>query len=241
MKNIKYLHFGERCHTLVIINMLLNINIKTLFQLGIFPFNAIVNILEDEKFNDIINVDYLLYDGNKVDYLKEDKLKNYCHGNNLLVHTKYHGLRLLHDYGVENNVIINHNFIQEQHLVKRNNFYEYINSGDFLCFITILYESNLSCLEYEKMYNVLTTKYGLKDFVIVIFTNDSEGIPNNIPKCFEIIILDDEYRDDIICSDEYRIKLYKTMWEKFVNVMNKYGYEHKCFEDQFDINRMPRL
>ena len=39
--------------------MILNINIKTLFQLGIYPFNTIVKILKDEKLNDIMNIEYL--------------------------------------------------------------------------------------------------------------------------------------------------------------------------------------
>lgn len=241
MKNIKYLHFGERCHPIVIINMLLNINTKTLFQLGVYPFNAIVQILEEEKFDDIMNVDYLLCNDKKLEYLQDDLINKYCHQETICKHTKYNGVLLVHDYGAENNVIVNYNFIQKSHNLKQKNFYEYIKSGDFLCFITILFDSNLSCLEYEKMSDVLTNKYGIKDFCIIIFTNDKQQIPDNIPKCFEIIILDNEYRDDINRPTEYRINLYKDMWEKLRVVMNKYGYSHQCFEEMFDINRMPQL
>jgi len=60
-------------------------------------------------------------------------------------------------------------------------------------------------------------------------------------KCFEIIVLEDEYKDDIWRSKEYRVALYKDMWEKFRCVMNKYDFYHSSFEEMFDINRMPIL
>ena len=252
MTSIRYLHFGERCHPLLIINMMLNINIKTLFQLGVYPFNTIVKILEDETFDDIINPQYLrlmnmLPDGsfeikyNQVKFLENDKINNYCHNNTNISNIKYDKLMLVHDYGCEEDTIINYNFIQKSHKLKQANFYEYIHSGDFLCFITILFDSTLADLEYEKMSNLLSQKYAVKDFVIVIFTNDKNPIPENLPKCFEIIVLDDEYRDDIWRSTEYRVALYKDMWEKFRCVMKKYDFDHASFEEQFDINRMPLL
>lgn len=240
-KNIKYLHFGERCHPYLIINMLLKIDNKTLFQLGIYPFNTIVKILEDEKFDDIMNVDYLTCNDKKLTFLEIDKINKYCHQQTFCHNTKYPGVVLVHDYGSEDNVIINYNFIQQEHKLKQQQFYEYINSGDFLCFITFLFESNLKSLEYENMSNVLINKYGVKDFVIVIFTNDKQQIPPNLPKCFEVIILDDEYRDDVDRSTEYRINLYKDMWDKFRVVMKKHGYTYEAFEEYFDINRIVKI
>jgi hypothetical protein len=239
-KNIRYLHFGERCHPFIIINMILGINVKTLFQLGIYPFNILIQILHDETFDDIINPQYLKSENyNKLKYLDVDILNNYCHNNTILCNTKYDGLKLVHDYDCENDTIINYNFIQNSHKLKQKNFYEYIQSGDFLCFITFLFESNLKDLQYEKMSNVLFEKYGVKDFIIIIFTNDTNPIPENIPKCYEIIILNDEYRDDIHRSDEYRTTIYKEIWEKFRCVMKKYDIEHALFEEIFDINKMP--
>lgn len=107
MKNIRYLHFGERCHPILIINMLLKINIKTLFQLGIYPFNTICSILEDETFDDIMNIEYLqamnpnnsselIYEN--VKFLEVDKVNNYCHINTIISNKKYKNLLLVHDY-----------------------------------------------------------------------------------------------------------------------------------------------
>ena len=135
-KNIRYIHFGERCHPLIIINMMLKINIKTLFQLGIFPFNTIVNILEDGIFDDIMNPQYLrlMHDehGNiKYNNLKVhqvDKLNNYCHSNTIISNSKYDKLLLVHDYGCEEDTIINYNFIQNSHKLKQQNFYENIQN-----------------------------------------------------------------------------------------------------------------
>jgi hypothetical protein len=88
---------------------------------------------------------------------------------------------------------------------------------------------------------LLSEKYNIKDFVIVLFTNDKNPISMNIPNCYEIIVLDVVFFDDIWRSTEYRINLYKEMWEKFCTVMAKYGYEYKSFEEQFGLNRMPTL
>jgi len=190
-KDIRYVDFGERCHPLIIINMMLNINTKTLFQLGIYPFNTIVKILEDGTFDDSMNPQYLRLNHdehgnikyNNLKVLELDKLNNYCHSNTIISNSKYDGLMLVHDYGCEEDTIINYNFIQNSHKLKQQNFYENIHSGDFLCFITILFDSNLSVLEYERMSNVLSQKYGVNNFVIVIFTND-KNIPENLPKMF---------------------------------------------------------
>jgi len=238
-RNIRYLHFGERCQPYIIINLILNINVKTLFQLGIYPFNTIVQILEDETFDDIMDIKYLKNEKyNEIKYLEVDKLDNYCHNNTILNNKKYNGLALLHDYGCEEDTIINYNFIQKSHKLKQSNFYEYINSGDFLCFITFLFDSTLSELEYEKMNNLLSEKYGIKDFVILIFTNDKNPISSNLPKCFEIIMINGNYGEDHIMCIEERINLYKDIWDKFRYVMKKYDFDHSSLEELFDINRI---
>jgi hypothetical protein len=218
--------------------MILNIKTKTLFQLGKYPFNTIIQILEDEKFEDVINPEYLLFNGNKLNYLEEDKLDNFCHNNTIIDSTKYLGLGLVHDYAIEDNTIINYNFIQKIHKLKQENFYEYIKSDNFLCFVTFLFDTNKMDLQYEKMKNILSEKYNIKDFVIVIFTDDKTPILFDIPKCYEIITID-EYKDDFARPTDYRINLYKDIWEKFSCVLKKYGYNYETFEELFDITRMP--
>jgi hypothetical protein len=185
------------------------------------------------------NSSEILYEN--VKYLEIDKVNKYCHKNTILSNKKYKNLLLVHDYGLEEDTIVNYNFVQKSHKLKQKNFYEYIHSGQFLCFITILFESNLGNIEYERMSNVLKNKYGLTDFIIVIFTNDKTEIPSNIPECYEFVILENEYRDDVHRSDDYRINLYKDMWNKFTDVMKKYGYKYASFDEQFDINLMPKL
>lgn len=238
MKNIRFLHFGERCHPIVIINMLLGINTKTLFQLGIYPFNTILEILKDEKFDDILNLDYLKCNDKNLSFLPVDKIERYCHQETICNHTKYDGVILVHDYGAEDNIIVNYNFVNKYHKIKQRNFYEYINSGDFLCFITVLFSTSLESLKYEEMSKVLSEKYKVKDFIIIIFTNEKYKIPENLPKCYEIIILKDEYRDDVHRSIEYRINLYCDMWEKTRDVLKKYGFQYPSFENIFDVSKL---
>jgi hypothetical protein len=74
-KDIRYVDFGERCHPLIIINMMLNINTKTLFQLGIYPFNTIVKILEDGTFDDSMNPQYLRLNHDEHGNIKYNNLK----------------------------------------------------------------------------------------------------------------------------------------------------------------------
>lgn len=242
-KEIEFLHFGERCGPYIIINLMLKNNKKTLFQLGVYPFNTIVNILEDEKFDDIINLEYIRYNGNKVDFLEIDKKKAYSHCS-AFTNIKYEGLQLQHDYELEENTIINYNFINESHNIKKTNFYNSIKNNNFLCFICLLFSTNILDLEFEKMVYILKHKYSIESFIITIFTNDKDGIsklPSNLPKEYEIIFVENDYRIDIYESDEYRINLYKDMWEKFRDVLKKYNYHYSSFEEQFDINLMPRL
>ena len=247
-QNIKYLHFGDRCQPYIIINLLLNIHTKTLFQLGVFPFNTIVEILDENKFDDIINPIYLKtvkyeygtinteYD--KLEYLENDKINGYCHNNQPIVHKKYNGMVLMHDYALEENIIVNYNYIQNSHKIKKNNFYEFIDSDDLLCFISFLTDNNLKDLKYEKMYDLLKNKYNIKNFIIVIFTADKTFIPNNLPNCYEIIYLDNEFHDDFNRTKEYRKILYNEIWIKFTNRMKKYNIEYLSFEELFDINKI---
>lgn len=245
---VKYIHFGDRCQPYIIINLILNINIKTPFQLGIFPFNTIVKILEDNNFYDIINPE-LLYTGkwnygniiveyDKLEYLENDKLNGYCHENQPIFNKKYKNMALMHDYSLEKNTIINYNFIKESNKLKQKNFIEYINSNELLCFISFLFESKMKDLEFEKMDLILREKYNIKEFIIIIFTNDNTYIPENLPKSYEIIFLNMEYRDNHIRSIEYKIELYKEIWIKFTNVMKKYNVEHPEFENIIDYNKI---
>ena len=219
--------------------MILQNHKKTLFQLGIFPFNTIVQILEEAQFNDIINLDYLRLNGNKVDYLENDTFHNYAHVNSNCTHTKYKNLELVHDYAFDGNTITNKKFIEASHKLKIQNFYNDIKANNkYMCFITFLFDSKLVDLEFKKMVDVLKNKYNIKKLIILIFTNE-KNIIQDLPKEYEIITIENEYRDDIWRETEYKVNLYKDIWEKFRSTLKKYGCEYKCFEEIFDIRHMP--
>lgn len=243
-KEIDFLHFGERCGPYIIINVLLDIHKKTLFQLGVFPFNTIIQVLKDEKFEDIINTNYLTYNEKCVSFLEDDTFENFTHESKNLKNEKYQGLFLAHDYAIEgdDNKIINYNFIQKQHKIKISNFYESIRSGKFLCFICYSFDTSIDNFLYDEMVDVLKNKYNIEDFVIIIFTNENinDKLKLNIPKEYEIIFVDD-YKNDIMMDTPYRLNLYRDMWEKFRFAMNKYGYTFNDFDNDYIEKKMPRL
>ena len=150
-KPIDFLHFGETCNPIVIINFILKIKKKTMFSLAVYPFNTIVQILEDNTFGDIADLQYIRFNSNKVDYLEVDTLNGYCHNNEVFTNTKYPNIQLLHDYGLEpnTNTIINYNFIKKSFDTKIRNLNDSLRSKNFLCFVCFLYMSNILDLELE--------------------------------------------------------------------------------------------
>ena len=232
-KEIEFIHFGETCNPIIIINFILKLNKKTLFQLGVYPFNTIVKILEDSTFENITDIDYIRYNNNKLNYLEDDKIDNYMH-NSHITNIKYDGLTLVHDFGVEENTIINYNFIKKMHNIKIQNFYNSINSKKVICFICFISMSNFLDLEYEKLIIILKQQYYIEDFIIIIFTNDKLPSSLNLPKEYEFVTIDCDYRGDVHMSYENRCNAYKEIWEKFRIVMTKYNYNYLSFEDVFD-------
>jgi hypothetical protein len=220
--------------------MILNISDKRLFQLGIFPFNSIIDILKDGKLEDIINLEYIRLNDNIVNYEVTDKLNGYAHGNNACKNIKYKNVTLMHDYAFEGNTVINKNFIENSHRIKMDNFYRDISEEKFMVFITFLFETKMAELKFEEMVNVLKNKYKIQKFLIIIFSQEHKQ-NKNIPEEYEIITIENEYRDDILRKKEYRIPLYREIFEKFRNVMIKHNIHYKSFDELFDIKNMPVL
>ena len=49
-------HFGDMCYPFIIINHILRISRKTLFELGRFPFNSNLKILQEAQFENIYKI-----------------------------------------------------------------------------------------------------------------------------------------------------------------------------------------
>lgn len=239
-KEISFIHFGERCQPIIIINLILKIHRKTLFQLAIHPFNTLIKELEDGNFMDIINLQYLKYDNEYINYLEED-LKNGFGHDSILIHQKYEGIRLVHDYSVDDNKITNYNFLNNNFKIKIDNFMDDINNKKFLCFITFMLETNINNLEFDRMINVLKDKYKIQNFIICIFTNDVLNENLIIPDEYEIIYIDQVFGDYTHRSIEYRVNLYKEIYIKFQNIIIKYGYILEDFDENDVSSRIHTL
>ena len=69
----------------------------------------------------LINCSEIKYEN--VKFLEIDKVDKYCHENTIFSNKKYKNLLLVHDYGLEEDTIVNYNFIQKSHKLKQKNFY----------------------------------------------------------------------------------------------------------------------
>jgi hypothetical protein len=239
-RKVNFIHFGERCQTLIIIDLLLSIHRKTLFQYALHPFNTIIQILEDNNFMDIIDTKYLKHNEQYYEHLEIDKKYGFGH-DTVFIHTKYNGSKIVHDYTIEDNKIINFNFVNDMYKSKINNFIEDIHSNNFVCFICFLAETNVNNLEYERMVNTLRNKHNVKDFTIFIFTNDKINDSLIIPPEYEIIYLEEIFGNDAHKSIDERLKLYKEIHEKFKNRMLKYDYYVKDFDENDVKSRIPQM
>jgi len=84
-------HFGDLCYPFIIINHILEIKRKTLFELGRFPFNSNLKILQEEKFEDIVKKEYL---EGIADY--KSIYNRYGHGHT--VKNTHYDIALNHDF-----------------------------------------------------------------------------------------------------------------------------------------------
>jgi hypothetical protein len=121
-----------------------------------------------------------------------------------------------------------------------DNFYNDIKENTLKVFITFLIETNLSDLRYNDMVNVLKNKYNIENFIIIIFTTEQKK-DFDVPEEIEIVTLDNAFIDDMGRKKEYRVNLYKEIYDKFSKVMNNYNIFYDSFENTFNIDRMPVL
>ena len=147
-EKIKLVHFGNDCAPGIIINDILNIKEKQLFQLGFYNFNDILEYLKESKCEEIYDKSHLFFNNIKIiefySYLKE---YSYLPDEDTLVNKKYN-FKFNHDYAVQDYKIINYEFIVDSFNNKYNEWYLKPLKDRFILYMEIYNKFYKAAKEY---------------------------------------------------------------------------------------------
>ena len=224
-EKIKLVHFGNDCAPGIIINDILNIKEKQLFQLGFYNFNDILEYLKESKYEEIYNKSHLFFNNIKIiefySYLKE---YSYLPDEDTLVNKKYN-FKFNHDYAVQDYKIINYEFIVDSFNTKIKNFKECLELESKIIFI-VFTNVDVKVLEMIKLLKEKTNNW----FKLIIFTNNK-----NLNYCIEqveLIYLNNKYNEWYLKPLKDRFILYMEIYNKFYKTAKEY-IKLPCFEDTF--------
>lgn len=220
--NTKLVHFGNDCASGIIINDILGIKEKQLFQLGFYNFNDILEYLKESKYEEIYDKSHLFFDNVKITEFYSD-FNEYKLGPSIL--NKKYNFNLNHDYFMQDYKIMNYEFIVNSFNTKIKNFKECLELENKIIFITFT-NVDIKLLEMIKLLKEKTNNW----FKLIIFTNNK-----NLNYCFEqveLIYLNNEYNNWFLKSPKYRLILYTEIYNKFYKTVNEY-IKLSFFEDTF--------
>jgi len=224
-KKTRLVHFGNDCASGIIINDILNIKDKQLFQLGVFNFNDILEYLKESNYEEIYSKSNLFFNGIKIiefhSYLKE---YNYLPDEENLVNKKYN-FKFNHDYALQDYKIINYEFIVDSFNTKIKNFKECLELKNKIIFITFT-NVDIKVLEMINLIKEKTNNW----FKLIILTNNK-----NLNYCLdqvELIYLNNEYYKWHLKSLKDRFILYMEIYNKFYKTAIEY-INLPVFEDTF--------
>jgi hypothetical protein len=192
--NVELCHFGDDCAPGIIIDDILNIHKKQLFMLGYYNLNDILSYLMDNNYMAIYDKNYL---------------KNH---NQHVEHEKYRFI-FNHDYKLENNEIINYDFIKNRFENKINNFEKNLRLEKFTIFIN--FSQNVDDIRILDVLNWL--KNNKKNFHLMIFTSNHYSNYFSEPN-LSIIKLSRDYQQWWNMEPEIKENVYKEIYEKFIEV-----------------------
>lgn len=215
-EKLQLVHFGNDCASGILINDILNIKKKQLFQLGFYNFNNILEYLKENKYEEIYDKKYLFFNNIKIKKFS-NSLKKYKNlsVNESIIHKKYN-FEFNHDYEIKNNEIINYDFIVNVFDEKIKNFKNCLESKNKILFITFTNHD----LKILKMINLLKKKTN-NWFKLVIFTGNKNL--NYSTDQIELIHLNNEYhRSWFLKPMKDRFILYEEIYNKFYNALINY-------------------
>ena len=215
--DIELCHLGDDCASGIIIDDIIYQHKKLLFMLGEYHFNDIYNYLHNNHLEDIYNKDKLIIVKNGV------KHKDY----NFLFN---------HDYYINNSVINNYDFIKLRFDEKIKNFRNILSSDTTCIFIT--FTKNIDKLNIKNMIEWLTIHK--KKFHLMIFTNNDYTNDYNHTN-LSIIKLTNSYLEWYGFSKPVKEKLYKEIYDKFIERLQVVGIDNNFPKDYNDTYKTSRV
>ena len=221
-KKTTLVHFGNCCAPGIIINDILNIKGKQLFQLGVYNFNDILEYLKESKYEEIYDKSHLFFDNVKITEFYSH-LNEYKTGPSIL--NKKYNFKFNHDYVMQDYKIMNYKFIVDSFNTKIKNFKECLEIESKIIFI-VFTNIDIKVFEMIKLLKEKTNNW----FKLVVFTN------NKSLNCYfekaKLIYLNNEYDNWFLKSPKDRLILYAEIYNKFYKTVNEY-IKLPFFEDTF--------
>jgi hypothetical protein len=221
-EKIKLVHFGNDCAPGIIINDILNIKGKQLFQLGFYNFNDILEYLKESKYEEIYDKSHLFFNNIKITEFYSH-LNEYKTGPSIL--NKKYNFNLNHDYFMQDYKIMNYEFIVNSFNTKIKNFKECLELEKKIIFITFT-NVDIKALEMIDLLKEKTNNW----FKLMIFTSN-KNLNYFIDKV-ELIYLNNEYDNWFLKSPKDRFILYMEIYNKFYKQASEY-INLPVFEDTF--------
>jgi hypothetical protein len=221
-EKIKLLHFGNDCAPGIIINDVLNIKGKQLFQLGFYNFNDILEYLKESKYEEIYDKSHLFFNNIKITEFYSH-LNEYKTGPSIF--NKKYNFNFNHDYFMQDYKIMNYEFIVNSFNTKIKNFKECLELEKKIIFITFT-NVDIKALEMIDLLKEKTNNW----FKLIIFTSNK-----NLNYCFDkvkLIYLKNEYNNWFLKYPKDRLILYTEIYNKFYKTVNEY-IKLPFFEDTF--------
>ena len=208
--------FGSNCLPSVLIRNILGNPTKSLFMLGLYPFNDILSYLEEGDLEAIYCPSSLRYQGNPVS--TSDDIQHYEHDNGI------ENIKLnfahLHEYAVDKETLTltNYEFVKKGFDEKIFQFKTLYDNYKIPIFIHFQIDSQpISSLKIREMVLCLTRRIS-KRFYLFIFSN-SHVKETSCFTCVKYVYLDRPDYDRWWQSDtplEQKMGIYKEMYEKYM-------------------------
>jgi hypothetical protein len=170
--------FGDNCLPHILVKEILFLKQKTLFTLGVYDFNDILNYLKEGNLEDIYKKEYLTYNGKQIENFY-DKYKFYTQSPKIL-NTKYNFGFLHHfNYDVSNNCINNYNYVVEQFNNRISEFKDILQNDKKTIFVNFSYYDRMKNMKIDEMIETLNNMSN-KKYYMFIFFYENKRLPNNI-------------------------------------------------------------
>ena len=186
--------FGDNCLPHILIRDILFLKQKTLFTLGIYGFNDILNYLKDETYEDIYKKEYLTYNGAPIaDF--HSKYQFYTQSPKI-INTKYN-FGFMHHFNldVSTNCINNYDYVVGQFNTKIAEFKNYLASDKRKIFVNCSFYNSIETIKIDEMIETLN-KLTQSKYYIFIYFYGYERKSNRIEEFYEDYCAEKFYKYD---------------------------------------------